>query len=81
MPAVGEPGLVQGRAEHAEQDRDLVSSNCSHHRALQKVLEHGQQLGGEEMGKKNVTFLNKVPLGFSSLVQVLCLPQELKGLH
>lgn len=55
VPAVGEPGLVQGTAEHAEQDRDLVSSNCSHHRALQKVLEHGQQLGRGRNGKKSHT--------------------------
>lgn len=44
MPGVDEPGLVQGSAEPAEEDGELVSSSCSDHRALQKVPEHGQQL-------------------------------------
>lgn len=72
VPGEGEPGLVQGRAEHAEQDRDLVSSNCSNPRALQKVPEHGQQLcrgrSRERMGKVK---LQNPPLGFSSLMQLL----------
>lgn len=71
VPGVGEPGLVQGIVEHAEEDRDLVSSNCSQHRALQKVLEHGQQLGRGRNGKQSHSCT--VPVGFPS--PVLCLPQ------
>lgn len=44
VPGVDQPGMVQGPAEHADEDGVFVSSICSDYRSLQKAPEHVQQL-------------------------------------